>query len=181
MPATYTGPYQINPKELPANQAAAALVPSAIVDSAGATWCQSPIGVGGGGMTSFVDTPISPPPGRVSCAQTSLNTEKTRQTSAQTAATNALTAINNLMATAVTAVTPATAVHAVATPVTIYGAGFTGATSATIGVATTAFTVVNDNTITCTTGAASVAGTFNVVVAGSPTGTGTLTNGFVFT
>lgn len=180
MPATYTGPYQINPKELPANQAAAALVPAAIVDSAGVTWCASPMGGGGAGLTSFQDVSVSVAPGRMSCAQASLSAEKTRQTNAQTAATNAITAINNLSVTAVGSVSPATAVHAVATPVTIYGAYFTGATAVTIGVACTGITVVNDNTITCTTGAGSVAGTFNVVVT-SPTGTGTLTNGFVFT
>jgi hypothetical protein len=179
MPAAYTGPYQINPKELPANQAAAALVPTAIVDSAGATWSASPIGVGGAGVTSFVDSPISPPPGRVSCAQTSLNTEKTRQTTAQTNATNALTAINNLMATTVSSISPAGGPIAGGTAVTIYGAGFTGATGVTIGVAATSVVVVNDNTITATTGA-TTAGAKNVVVSGAPTGTGTLTNGYTY-
>jgi hypothetical protein len=111
-----------------------------------------------------------------------LSVEKTRQTNLQTGATNAIAAINALTGTnvGVASVTPATAVHAVATPVTIMGSNFTGATAVTIGVACTSVVVVNDGEITCITGAASVAGTFNVVVT-APAGTGTLTNGFTFT
>jgi hypothetical protein len=75
-------------------------------------------------------------------------------------------------------VTPNSIPHGVATPVTIQGSGFTGASSVTIGVACTSVVVVNDGEITCTTAATTVAGTFNVVVvatAGTGTGTGLMT------
>lgn len=78
-----------------------------------------------------------------------------------------------------TTVTPATGVAAGGTPITIKGKNFTRATAVTVGgVATTAFTVVDDTTITCTTGA-HAAGQVSVVVA-DPDGNGTLTNGFTY-
>jgi hypothetical protein len=184
-------PYIINPKELPANQAAAALVQTQVVGTAN-QWCQSPYylpnwSLGGAPATSPVATasvtwPDAMIPDRDVAANNALNTEKTRLTNANTANSSAITAINNLTggAPGVNSVTPNTAVHAVATPVTIFGSGFTGASSVTIGVACTGVTVVNDGEITCTTAATTVAGTFNVVVVATG-GTGTLTGGFTFT
>jgi IPT/TIG domain-containing protein len=63
--------------------------------------------------------------------------------------------------------------------VTISGSNFTGATSATLGgTAITSFSVVNSTTITGVT-AAHAAGVVNVVV-NSPSGSGTLTNGYTY-
>lgn len=186
-------PYIINPRELPANQVAAAAVPAWNVGTAN-QWCQSPFNTPNWGSmqvppnttttpvpnlaspvsTASVDWPDAIVDDRDVAAVQGLNQEKARQTAAQTAATNAITAINNLTggAPGVFSVNPATAVHAVATPVTIMGSGFTGATSVTIGVACTSVVVVNDGEITCTTAATTVVGTFNVVVV-TPAGTGT--------
>jgi len=203
-------PYIINPRELPANQAAANAVPAWNVGTAN-QWCQSPFY-----LPNWADStagpqppPYGPPPGtqvqgpgqakspvatasvpapdvlindRDVASVAALTAEKTRLTNANTANSAAITAINALTggAPGVVSVTPNTAVHAVATPVTIEGSGFTGATTVTIGVACTAVTVVNDGQITCTTGATTVAGTFNVVVV-TPNGTGTGTGLMTFT
>jgi IPT/TIG domain len=190
-------PYILNTKELPANQAAAAAVPAWNVSTT--QWCQSPYYLPNWGdesaaagsaaaqaispvSTASVTRPDAVINARDLAANTALNAEKTRQTAAQTAATNAITAINNITTSDVTAVTvsPSTCVHAVATPVTIQGSGFTGATAVNIGGACTAVVVVSDGEITCTTPTTSVAGTVNVVVT-APGGTGTLTNGFIYT
>jgi hypothetical protein len=191
-------PYIINPKELPSNQVAAAQVPAINIGTAN-QWCQSPFylpnwadstGTPGTVATQAVSpvaTAAVPWPDalvndRDVNANAALNLEKTRQTALQTAATNAITAINNLTGGAasvgVNSVTPNSIPHGVATPVTIQGSGFTGASSVTIGVACTSVVVVNDGEITCTTAATTVAGTFNVVVvatAGTGTGTGLMT------
>lgn len=194
-------PYIINPKELPSNQTAAAMVPAWNVGTSG-QWCQSPYYTPGWGSmavppnqtttpvpqlgnsvaTASVTWPDAIIPDRDVAANTALNAEKTRQTSLQTGATNAITAINNLTggAPGVASITPATGAHATAIPVTIYGSGFTGATGVTISVACTSVVVVNDGEITCTTAATVAAGTYNVVVT-TPAGSGTLNNGFVFT
>jgi hypothetical protein len=79
MTAAYTGPYQINPKELPSNQNAAALVPAAIVDSAGTTWASSPMQSTGGAVSnSFADVPPTGTVSRTSCATASLAVEQSR-------------------------------------------------------------------------------------------------------
>jgi hypothetical protein len=189
-------PYIINPRELPANQTAAAAVPAWNIGTAN-QWCQSPFTTPNwsdesqpvGSVAAQSKSPSSVPsvndPDAVVAArdvnaQNNLAAEKTRQTAIQTAATNAITAINNLTggAPGVFSVNPASVVHGVATPVTIMGSGFTGASSVTIGVACTGVTVVNDGEITCTTAATTVAGTFNVVVVatgGTGTGVGLMT------
>jgi len=76
-------------------------------------------------------------------------------------------------APAVTSINPTSGSTAGGTNVTITGTGFTGATGATVGgVALTSFSVVNDTTITGTTGA-HAAGAVNVAVTGSPNGPST--------
>jgi len=69
------------------------------------------------------------------------------------------------------------------TPVTITGAGFTGATAVTFGgTAATAVVVVNANTLTATT-PAKAAGTYDVRVT-TPKGTSTIggaADNFVYT
>jgi len=191
-------PYIINPKELPANQAAAAMVPAWNVGTAG-QWCMSPYYLPNWGdetaaagsaaaqavspvATASVTRPDAVISARDVAGNTALNNEKTRLTNANTSNTSAINAINGITggAPGVASVSPNTAVHAVATAVTIQGSGFTGATAVTIGVACTAVTVVNDGEITCTTAATTVAGTFDVVVT-TPAGTGTLTGGFIYT
>jgi len=86
MPAAYTGPYTVNPLEMPANQNAAALysknpfLPS-IVDTSGTTWSSSPLvpsANGAGGMTSFGDVPPTGAVSRTSCAQAALAAEQAR-------------------------------------------------------------------------------------------------------
>lgn len=64
----------------------------------------------------------------------------------------------------ITSIAPVTGPAAGGTPVVIRGTRFSGATACAIGgVATTAFRVVDDSTITCVTGA-HAAGAVNVVV-----------------
>jgi hypothetical protein len=79
-------------------------------------------------------------------------------------------------------ITPNKGVAAGGTALVIKGDNFTGVTAVTIGaVATTAFSVVNDKEIHCTTGA-HAAGPVNVVL--DKTGTAndvTVTNGFTYT
>ena len=193
-----TNPYIINPKELPANQAAAAQVPAKNVGTVN-QWCQSPYYLpnwaDSTGTPGTVATQAVSPVATASVtwpdalvndrdinANNALAAEKTRLTNANTSNTSAINAINGITggAPGVASVSPNTAVHAVATAVTIQGSGFTGATAVTIGVACTAVTVVNDGEITCTTAATTVAGTFDVVVT-TPAGTGTLTGGFIYT
>jgi len=84
MAAPYTGPYQINPLELPANQNAAALYTAgnrfvlSIVDGAGTTWCQSPMATGGA-TPSFADAVTTgPAPSRQACATAALAVEQSR-------------------------------------------------------------------------------------------------------
>ncbi len=80
-------------------------------------------------------------------------------------------------APAVTSVSPNGGPLAGGTVVTITGTNFTGGSGATFGgAACTAFTVVSNTSITCTTPAGS--GAVNVVV--TATGSGTLTNGYTF-
>lgn len=192
-------PYIINPKELPANQAAAATVPAWNVGTAN-QWCQSPYylpnwadssgapGTVAGQAQSPVATAAVTRPdalvvNRDVGANNALASEKTRLTNSNTANTSAINAINGITggAPGINSVVPATAVHAVATPVVIQGSNFTGATAVTInGVACTAVVVVSDGEITCTTGVTTVAGTGNVVVT-TPGGTGTLSAVFTFT
>ncbi|MEO7015324.1 MAG: choice-of-anchor G family protein [Leifsonia sp.] len=75
----------------------------------------------------------------------------------------------NAVAAAITNITPTHGPDTGGTPVTITGAGFTGATGVTFdGTPGTAFTIVNDTTITVTT-PAHVAGPSSVVVQ-SPNG-----------
>jgi len=77
-------------------------------------------------------------------------------------------------------ITPATGPAAGGTPITIAGTNFAfGTTVAIGGVACTSVVVVDDETITCVTGAHSAA-TVNVVVT-TPAGAVTKTNGFIYT
>jgi hypothetical protein len=78
MPAAYTGPYQINPLELPSNQNAAALVNTEIVDYSGASWASSPLTAGGAGQSSFTDVPTTGTVSRTSTAQAALRVEQAR-------------------------------------------------------------------------------------------------------
>lgn len=79
----------------------------------------------------------------------------------------------------VDAISPTSGAPAGGTAVTITGAGFTGATGATVGgVALTSFAVVNDTMITGTTGA-HASGAVDVVVTG-PGGSGTLAAGYTY-
>jgi IPT/TIG domain len=85
-----------------------------------------------------------------------------------------------LLPTTTWTVTPNTGPVAGGTSVTLGGMGYTGATSVTIGGASaTNITVVDDNTITCTT-PAGTAGAADITVSGGDGGTGTLTGGFTY-
>jgi hypothetical protein len=201
-------PYQLNEKELPSNQTAAAAylaLPYASQSGAwggptvGTQWAQSPYylpnwgdesqapGTAASQATSPVSTASVTRPDAVInardlSANTALNTQKASLTATQTTITNQIAAINAITTADATVVqvSPATAVHGTATLVTIQGSGFTGATAVNIGGACTGVTVVDDGELTATTPTTSVAGTVNVTVT-SPAGTGTLTNGFVYT
>jgi hypothetical protein len=185
-------PYIINPKELPANQTAAAQVPAKNIGTAN-QWCQSPYylpnwSLGGAQATSPVATasvtwPDTQIADRDIAANNALAAEKARQTSVQTLAGQNVTAINTLTggAPGIGSVTPNTAVHNAGTAVTIQGSGFTGASSVTIGAACTSVVVVNDGEITCNLPVSgTVAGAANVVVVATG-GTGTLTGGLTYT
>jgi hypothetical protein len=191
-------PYTINPKELPANQAAAAAVPAwnTIDPATGAVyspprWCMSPYylpnwSLGGAQATSPVATAsVTWPDAQIADrdvnANNALNAEKTRLTNASTANTNAINAINALTggAAGIASLTPNTGPAAGGTAVVIQGSGFTGATAVTFGGTTaTSIVVVNDGEITCNTPAKS-AGAYNVVVT-APGGAGTLTGGYTY-
>lgn len=83
--------------------------------------------------------------------------------------------------TVVPTITPDTGGTLGADPVTIAGAGFTGATGVTFdGTAATDVVAVSDTTITCLTPAHAV-GLVDVVVTRSDTSTVTLTDGFRYT
>jgi hypothetical protein len=77
-------------------------------------------------------------------------------------------------------ITPKTGVAAGGTALVIEGDNFTGVTAVTVGgVATTAFSVVSDSEIHCTTGP-HAAGAVNVFLDKGSTDT-TVTNGFTYT
>ena len=76
----------------------------------------------------------------------------------------------------ITQISPSGGLTAVATPITITGAGFTGATNLSIGGSSVVLTVVNNTTITATTPSLA-AGPADVVVT-TPAGTVTATGGF---
>src|SRR5262245_5206381 len=79
----------------------------------------------------------------------------------------------------ISSVTPRPGTTAGGTPITIIGGNFNGATSVTIGgTACTAFVVVNNATITCTT-PAGTAGAKTVIVV-DPDGNGTKASGFTY-
>jgi len=89
------------------------------------------------------------------------------------------TMIDGLFITAtITSVLPASGAAAGGTPIVIRGTNFSGAAGVTVGgVAATSFVVVNNTTITCTTGA-HAGGAVNVVVqddAGDVTAVGAFT------
>lgn len=90
------------------------------------------------------------------------------------------TAIDDLyVAGTIASISPATGPAAGGTPVTIKGTRFSGASGVTFGgTAATAFVIVNDTTITCTT-PAKTAGAYNVVVT-DDAGNITLTNGYTY-
>lgn len=172
-------PYTMNPRELPSNPAAAARVPrwNTIDPATGnpylapANWAASPSTTPNwGSMLVPPNVTTTPVPSLTSpCASTGTTWPDALVADRQ--ATKVPT---------VTGLSTATVTHAVATPITITGYGFTGATAVNIGGACTAVVVVNDSTITCTTPAASVAGVANVVVT-TPAGAGTLTGGMTYT
>lgn len=89
--------------------------------------------------------------------------------------------IDGLFRTAtIDTVTPATGPAAGGTPIVIKGTDFSGASGVTVGgVAATAFVVINNTTITCTTGA-HAAGAVNVVVQ-DDAGDVTKAAGFTYT
>lgn len=89
--------------------------------------------------------------------------------------------IDGLFKTAtISTVTPATGAAAGGTPIVIKGTDFSGAAGVTVGgVAATSFVVVNNTTITCTTGA-HAAGAVDVVVQ-DDAGDVTKTGGFTYT
>ena len=95
--------------------------------------------------------------------------------------TNALSAAIRIDASIdVTAVNPNTGSASGGTGVTITGTNFTGATGVTFdGVAATSVNVINSTTITAVT-PAHAAGAVDVVVT-TPSGSGTLLNGFTYT
>ena len=203
-------PYQLNVKELPSSQAAAAAY-LALPYASGSgqwggptvsttVWVQSPYYLPNWGdesqapgtpaaqavspvSTAAVTRPDAVIDARDVAANTSLNQELARQTTAQTQANNNVTAINNLISASptVASITPNTTLHGVAASVTILGSGFSVSTpTVNIGGACTSVSVVNDGMLTCLTPAASVAGATNVSVTTSK-GTGTLTNGMTYT
>jgi hypothetical protein len=170
-------PYTLNPRELPSNAAAAAAVPlwntidpatgSAYV--APANWCASPYSTPNWGAQ------VGTTPGTAGAQAIS------PVTTASVTWPDAIVADRQApKIPTVTGISPSTTVHAVAAPVRITGYGFTGVTAVNIGGACTAVVVVNDSTITCTTPAASVAGTANAVVT-NPAGVGTLNGAVVYT
>jgi hypothetical protein len=173
-----TNPYTMNPRELPSNPAAAAAVPkwNTIDPTTGnpylpatfKNWAYSPY------YTPNWGNQVGTTPGTPGAQATS-----PVSTASATVPDATLTDRQATKVPTVVTSSPASAVHAVAGPVTITGYGFTGATAVNIGGACTAVTVVNDGTITCTTPAASVAGTANVVVT-TPSGAGTLIGGMVY-
>jgi len=80
----------------------------------------------------------------------------------------------------VTSINPTSGPKAGSTAVTITGENFTGTTGVVIGgAAATSVSVVNDTSITCTTAAASKAGTYNVQVTNAD-GIGVLVNAFTY-
>jgi hypothetical protein len=173
-------PYTMNARELPSNPAAAAAVPrwntidptTGIAYAAPANWASSPSATPNwGSMLVPPNVTTTPVPSLTSPVCTA-------------SATWPDALVTDRQATKIptaTGISPGTAVHAVATPVTIMGYGFTGATAVTIGgIACTAVVVVNDATITCTTPATSVAGIASVAVT-TPAGTGTLTGAMTYT
>lgn len=86
-----------------------------------------------------------------------------------------------VLAPRVESITPATGLVAGGTALVITGDNFTDVLSVTIGgVATTAFSVKNDNEIHCTTGA-HAAGAVNVVLDKTGSADTTVTNGFTYT
>jgi hypothetical protein len=164
-------PYTMNPRELPSNPTAAARVPlwntidpsTGVAYVAPANWASSPSATPNWGSMlvppNVTTTPVPSLASPVSSASVTWPDSLITDRQASKVPT-------------VLGVSPATAVHATATPVTITGYGFTGATAVTIGVACTGVTVVNDSTITAVTAATTVAGTFNTVVT-TPAGSGT--------
>ena len=93
----------------------------------------------------------------------------------------ATTPFTVLSTTTVSAVSPNTGLTTVANPVTITGAGFTGATAVDVdGVPATGVTVVNDSTITATLPTAVSAGAQDVTVT-APGGTSAVTPADTFT
>jgi len=194
-----TNPYTINPKELPANQAAAAQVPAKNVGTVN-QWCQSPYYLpnwaDSTGTPGTVATQAVSPVATASVtwpdalvndrdinANNALAAEKTRLTNANTSNTNAINSINGITGgvPGIFSVTPNTAAHTAATPITIQGSNFTGTTAVTVGgVACTAVVVVNDGEITCTTGTTMAQGAAAVAVT-TPAGTGNLPGGMNLT
>ena len=180
-----TNPYTINPKELPANQAAAAQVPAKNVGTVN-QWCQSPYYLPN--WADSTGTPGTVATQAVSPVATASVTwpdalVNDRDINANTSNTNAINSINGITGgvPGIFSVTPNTAAHTAATPITIQGSNFTGATAVTVGgVACTAVVVVNDGEITCTTGTTMAQGAAAVAVT-TPAGTGNLPGGMNLT
>jgi hypothetical protein len=153
MPEIYTDANTIGTLEMPAARSAAATYPTPQVVSS-STWSSSPAG------QTTTGTLIPSLPDSTTAQRTS-TAGAVRQPYIQSVA-------------------PASGSHLGGTTVTISGWGLTAATAASFaGVNGTAFTVVNDSTITCTTPAGSV-GPVNVVVV-SPGGSGISANAYTYT
>jgi IPT/TIG domain len=204
-------PYQLNEKELPSNQtAAAAYLALPYASSSGAwggptvsttVWAQSPYYLPNWGdesqapgsaaaqavspvATASVTRPDAVLDARDVSANTALNKELANQTTIQTNAGTAITNLNNLISASPTvmSINPSTAVHDAGTAVTIIGSGFSVSTpTVNVGGACTSVVVVNDGELTCNLPTTGASAGATNVSVTTTKGTGTLTGGMTYT